>query len=618
MQKFLVVCILLFSQWALANVQIKSTVDPDELSPKEPLNLTIEVEYKSDIKIRSPRLPPLSAFQLLNEQSVQEFQMINGEVKRKTKYIYTLRPIKEGVFIIGAVEVIVDNQVYKTQPIKVRVSSKIKPRPRARRTPSNPFGSMQKFMQNPFFGFKPRDMQPFQDRELKKGDTFIYLDTKQDSLYLGEMALVKWFYCIVRGRDPIHANIQVTEYAKTDGFWMETVSPVGASVRPLLKPLKKNGREYQKQLILSTALFPIRKGELKIGSMEVTAQLMSFLPFSGTPKVLVNKSPLKTIKVKPLPLEGKGDFFTEAVGDFNVSARINKKIISVGESFIYTINFEGQGHPRLIQLPELEFGKTFEVYDTSEAQQFSFKKSTKTFEIILIPKKAGRLLIPSFELTTFDPQLGIYKTHILSSFELKVIEKSDGSSGSLPDKDKRYFEKDEKNETLKEEEVGVKKTQLRPYLKEEAKFWLSSESKNKFWKLFYGILLFLFILVARQRFLSRKKEPALAARLRTRLIRVDQAIKAQNWKKAGRELNQFLYSFFGELSKDEAGKDWSTLLQSIPPSIRIKHEEQIKRLILSVERLSFASEESALKIRNKASVEQLRKEIIQLVDKIGS
>ena len=607
-----------FSFSALAKTQVKASVDPSVVSPHDTLTLTLEVEHGLRENVGSPRLPKISAFYLIGGTQVQNFHIIGRSMGGVKKYIYTLQPVKEGKFNIGSIEIVVGGKVYKTSPLEVEVSSKVKPRP----TPS-PFRIFKKYFPPSFFGEEDEEegapfFQP-QQKPLQEEDVFVKLKMEKTILYLGEMILAEWFFYLPGGRS-VNTRSEITKSAKLDGFWVESV--VSAANSSTMSPkLEKIGEKmYRKQLLTSSALFPVRTGTLNIGALEVKSRFMNPFSVFGSSRILVKESDAEQIKVLPLPNEGKGIFFTEAVGDFNVSIDVNKKIVSVQEPMIYKVIFKGTGHPRLIRLPDLNFGDSFEVYDITESQEFSFSESVKIFEVILIPKSTGELLIPSFELTTFDPDLGIYKTHVLPEVKVKV------AGVSVPvhsaDKSKLYFDSDTDAEKTKEAEVkegAIDEIRISPLMKETTSGFFI-ERRKYFWVVIYGLLLIFFLIALVKNFLfSRKENSSFKVKLKAGLKRVDQAIQKKQWKESGIELNQLMYSFFSDMSgQGKIVKNWDVLLQNINPSIRVKYESKIRYLASYLEPLSFASVEEARELRNKQSVEKLKKDLVDLIQKISS
>ena len=616
---FIIFYVCFFSSKVGAQTQVRAYVKPRVVQPQSLFTLTVEIEYQSAKNIQPPRLPSLNDFHLMGQNLGSYFSLTGKTVTRKKSYHYKLKSLKEGQFTIGSVQVIVDGKVYKTSPIKVEVSSQAKPQTRSHGRSSpfhSPFGNMKNFFPPGFFApgfFDDKDM--FSSKgAIKEKDVLFQLEVNKDTVYLGEMITAEWFIYIphhhVQSVQTIRS--QVTKPAKLDGFWVESITAPGETPSVSPKLVERNGKKYQKELIISSALFPIQEGLLTIEPVEIKTVIFGSSSFRFS-KPLVHVSKKKQITVLPLPQEGKGQFWTEAVGDFNISARVNKKIVRVQEPVVYKVSFKGEGQVGPIRLPDLNFGSAFEVYDITESQKFAFSQSTKDFEVILIPKTSGELIIPSFELSSFDPHLGIYKTHVLPSFKLKALGKA--VLGDLADQSTIYFEPQKKNT----QEGEDKSISIVPLAQDQGQGFYFLKHRKMFWGIIYGLLFLSFVWVAIRFFFSQKDKNSFKKQLKANLKKVDQAMKEQNWKKSGIELNQLMYFFFSEWSKqNQSAKNWDILLKHINPSIRVKYESKIKDLVSRIEQLSFAKEGSVKALRSKKNVESLKKEVVDLVQKISA
>ena len=605
MFKYFIICF--FSLSAFAEVKVKSFVSPEEVAVNSVFTLTVEVSYSSGQEVRRPRLPKLDAFYLINESSSSSMQFSISSSQgggfisaRQKSYHYQLKPKKKGKFQIGSVKVVVDGKSYKSAPVEILVSSKSK-------KPVSPFSGDPKSVLRRFLhrGFS---FDHFPEGDVKAEDIDVKLETGKSTAYIGERVLAQWFfYTPMEAGSPV--NIRITEDPVMDGFWVESVTPPRGFPRAI-KDKEAALNRKNKYLIMSSALFPVRAGPLEIGSVRVRSQFHLGAFLRSHPNGFLKRSNTKTIKVLPLPKEGRGDFFTEAVGDFSVSAEIentDKKERSIQEPVVYKVKFKGEGHPRLIRLPSLDFGNSFEIYDTLESEQFSLSKSTKEFQIILIPKLSGNLSIPSFEISTFDPDIGVYKTHILPAFKVPV-------KGEVKNNKEEVSEKYFKSSAGGSESVAPGSS-LSSWKAEKEIF---TRYRKKFWFFVYAALLLCFIFLLKKRFFfNNNKQDFLKKEMKQILLRVDKTIKKRQWKEAGIELNQLLYSFCSELMReDKKAKNWDHLIQNINPSIRLKYESRIRLLISLLEKLSFSAYNDAKELRNKKSVERIKKEVLSIIRKI--
>ena len=608
------VLICVFSLAAPAAVKVRAYAEPKAVAPDDIFTLNVDVEYDSERNINIPRLPQISAFRLIDSHQGHHVQIINGVVSKKKQYRYILRSVQEGKLQIDPISVIVDGKIYKTQPVNIEVSNKIASVP-APFSQGQGGGSLRKFF--PHFFPDAKDVFPSPKQRVQEKDVKFRLDLEKKEVYVGEMILAEWFFYLPDD-NTFDVDTEILKNVALDGFWVESVVQLGSAgaVPPQFGNI--GSKRYIKKLLMASALFPVRAGILNVGSLRVKSRFISgAISFFGRPSIFKKESNKESIKVLPLPEEGKGEFFTEAVGDFTVSANINKTVVSVQEPLIYKISFKGEGHPRLIRLPNLNFGDSFEKYDTTESQKFTVSDSFKDFEIILIPKANGKLTIPSFELSTFDAELGIYKTHILPSFKVNVTGVM--VQGNQKGKSERYFDPDTKaSNKIQKQDTMVKEDILIPLIEDQEEHFLIKNRKN-FWFIIFSSLFLFFILVLKRNFFIRKNKSSLKVQIKKDLIKVDKAIKNEQWKEAGIEMNQLMHSFFSELSeKDKVVKSWDILLQHIHPSIRIKYEEQIRNLVSRVERISFASSSEAGGFRNKRNVEKLKKNLVALIQKISN
>ena len=587
----------------LADVSVQASVHPPSLPPSDMLDLVITVKYGDEVDMQSPRLPNLSDFYLGGQHTSQNISIINGVVSKEKKYHYSLRPKGEGVFTIGPVEVVVGGELYKTEPLEVKVSSKFPSRPRSQ----NIFGGLGKGLRglfpSPFFDDRDEAHPPFPfDTNVESKDLSLDIKIKKRKVYIGEMVVAEWSFSKPENK---HANInyELNKTGDIEGFWSE---PLVAFGNPLPPPEVeyKDGIKYRKQIIQSFALFPVKTGNLTIGALSVDFHVRS-LSFFGSGKTFTKKSQAKQIEVIPLPQTGKNESFTEAVGDFSISAKINKTQVSSQDPLIYTITFTGQGHPRLIRLPTLKFPDSLEVYDVTESQIFSINKSEKTFELILIPKQKGKMIIPGFELSTFNPELGVYTVHVLPVFELNVLDVPAQNKNN----DEKYF-KDKPGHSLED-------SILTPALNQETSFF-SSGNRQKIWLVLY-LLLFLCLVGALSKnnfFFSRTQKP-IELLISDTERQIKKYLEQENWKELGAELNQLIYLVLSESTgQNKAIKNLDVLIQDLHPSLRVSYESQIRSLVSDLEKLSFAPDPLAKNLRTHKAVRKVSRQVFVLVKKL--
>ena len=233
------------------------------------------------------------------------------------------------------------------------------------------------------------------------------------------------------------------------GFWMKEISDNG-NLRQSTDVV--NGIEYSTAEVKRVVVIPQKSGKLTIEPMgiECIAQVRtqrqqhnSNDPFDiffndpffnrGFTNVQKNvNSSAMTLDVKSLPMDGKPDSFSGAVGNYNFSAAIDRDEVSSNEAVTLTLTVSGSGNLELLNMPTPVFPPDFEVYDpkvTSSIDASSQGMSgTKKAEYLVIPRRAGDFSIPPIEFSFFNPNKGSYVTLRSSQMDIHVSKGAGGES----------------------------------------------------------------------------------------------------------------------------------------------------------------------------------------------
>jgi hypothetical protein len=453
----------LMSWLAHAAVSVQSLVDRNDMGIGDTLTLSVSVQSSESVEVTEPRVPNLNGFELVNtwSSSSTSSKLVQGqggmqfETVRRQDFNYMLTPKKQGTVTIPGFEVVVDGKTYATKPISIRVSGQGS-------------GAAQ-----PPPGFPPQDQmdeaeelfnqllqrrggllppEPPTSKTLPKNTNeafFILCEVDKTDVYEGEQIVVNW-YIYTRGN---LLSLDRLKFPDLKGFWKEIIEEV-----PALNFTQEivNGVPYRKALLASHALFPIRPGQAVIDEYKIKAQVqLPTSPFGafgfGKPYSYQRASDRIKINVKPLPLEGKPNNFSGAVGQFEVRTQVDGNQFPVNQPFSFKVRFEGSGNAKLIELPNLGLPETIETYDTkSEAKFFKNGKSYKEFEVLLIPRQEGEITLPAMSFSVFDPQQKKYVTKTTEAIPLKIVANPNGNAGTMPSSPL----------TQKESAVPEKKNQL--------------------------------------------------------------------------------------------------------------------------------------------------------------
>ena len=119
------------------------------------------------------------------------------------------------------------------------------------------------------------------------------------------------------------------------------------------------------------------------------------------------------LAINPLPAPAPADFIG-AVGQFTLTTKVVPEKATVGEPITWTLTLEGTGNwPAIDRLRPRSLSRDFRVI-TPRAQKTpkpeSLFDATLAEDLVLIPQKPGRITLPAYTLSVFNPSTGAYET----------------------------------------------------------------------------------------------------------------------------------------------------------------------------------------------------------------
>ena len=572
--KYFFVIVFCFFCGQVFSLNIHTKVSKNPVALNENFNLIIEIISKDSIDIEQPELPKtLSPFILRGTNTsthiTQSFSSPGGASQEvKKSFYYTLYCDQEGIWSLDPISISIDGRDYQTQKMSVEVSAKVKPSPN-KGSPSNPLFNQPFSM----FDFFKEPQFPSMD-ESSPDDLKLKIFAKTKKIFLGEMFPLHWF--LYRKRNtPFSFVVEDIQALQPEGFWLEKLKQ--PSQLDFKQTEEIQGQSYLKALIMSYALFPLKTGVLNVDSLSVRLQVRSLRSFFPRAEGRVLKSSPIKVQVSPLPQLGKG-VFTGAVGQFLIQSELDQKDILKSDMLSYKIYFKGTGGVHNIELPSWPKDSDFEVYEVLESQKFSIKESVKTFEILLLAKKSGRLKTPAFVWTTFDPQLKSYVSHELAQHT--VIVNNVVSKAHPIESSQKFFNQKKSDLSSKQDKKNIWKE----------KFYVHYE---KYQVLFFTLISIIFVILAwkfRRLFFKKRRKMLQKILLEGCQQAMVYKNRGQN-RRAGVVLLQVIDQVWEALT-GVRGRDVSVLLRKSPPSVRKEFGCKISNLIQKLEFLSFAPTEA--------------------------
>ena len=244
---FLLVLTLAASLLAL-DVTVVATVDRMQIGLGEDFTLSVEISGRG---ASEPKLPDLSQFaQLVNTNTSQSFQFINGRMSSSTTLNYTYIAQAAGTFEIGAVEVEANGQIVRSQPIRIEIGQAS--------SGAQPQGAQP--------GATPS--QPRTDPALQSSEAGVFLKAELDRsrVYQNEPVVISY---------KIYTQRTISSYSLSKlpnfaGFWVENFD------MPRQPPTRQeviNGQRYLVAEIKRTAVFPQSAGTLTLEPMVIDCEV---------------------------------------------------------------------------------------------------------------------------------------------------------------------------------------------------------------------------------------------------------------------------------------------------------------------------------------------------------
>lgn len=379
---------------------------PKVVSVGEQFRLTYTLNKKAEQFLQ----PDLSSFQVLMGPSTsynQSTSIINGKLERSVSYTYTyiLQATQEGKFQIPSATVKIGKKSVQSNELSIEVVK----------------GSQGSGSQSS--GGQSSGVQPGISNE----DLFVRLLVDKREIYQGDhiTATIKIYSRVNL------SGFEDVKFPTFDGFLKEDIET------PPLQSLEReniDGQIYGTGVISKVILFPQMNGDLVINPVEIECLVQQqtsrqsrsffddFFDSYQTVRKPIKSSPVK-IKVKPLPI-GAPAGFNGAVGNFKISASIDKEEVNVNEAVTLKFVISGNGNLKLISPPKIDYPLDFETYDPKSSSNLKTSVSgtsgTRTFEYLMIPRFEGEYRIAPVEFQYFDPSSGQYKSLHSGNFVIKV------------------------------------------------------------------------------------------------------------------------------------------------------------------------------------------------------
>ncbi len=378
---------------AAADITVNAMIEPGRLRVGEPGELTFVVQGTSGTP--APQIAAVGGLSVTYVGPATQLSIVNGTMSSSITHRFRVVGQQPGRFSIGPIAVEVGGKRYESNALTFEVvgdaAQQAQAAAGAGAAPANPGLSLT----------------------LSAPKTTVYLRERLPlgiALRVGNVRVSDVHYPVVPG----------------DGF----------ALAPLTEPGQRREQTTQgvvQILDFATTLTPLKSGTLVVGPAKLELAVLergrgrdAFFDrfFSGDPFAArrareLASTPL-TLEVLPLPDAGRSADFSGAVGQFDFGVEVAPRTLAAGDPVTITMKIRGEGGLDGVSAPAIGASELWRVYPVQAASQLSTPDpraqrvasgpDEKTFEQVVIPQRAGQLVLPELRFSYFDPSAGAYRT----------------------------------------------------------------------------------------------------------------------------------------------------------------------------------------------------------------
>ncbi|RLD18810.1 MAG: protein BatD [Caldiserica bacterium] len=384
-----------------AQVTFVAKVSKSTLGINERLRVDFEMNKDGD----NFKPPSFDGFKVVGgpNQAISN-SYLNGKRSYSKTYSYFLSPKAQGKFTIKQATIEIGNEVYKTLPIQVVITSAVS---------------------------RPKDGNNAD--YIASENVHLVAEVSNSNPYLNE-AITVVYKLYVSNNVSITRSWREIDSPKYADFWSQNIDDKGKSQ---IYEGTYQGKPYRYVILRRTVLYPQKTGKLEIEPLTldvpIDVQGNARDVFGRRRMTRVNKTisaGARIINVKPLPTQGRPDDFTGAVGSFQFKVFANKTSLNANESLELKTKITGNGNLKLFDLPSINLPSSLEVYepvrDNKVKTNIKGMNGSVSESYTIIPQYKGVYPIRPIAFSYFDLKSKSYKT--ISSDEIIV----DVENGPVP------------------------------------------------------------------------------------------------------------------------------------------------------------------------------------------
>ena len=376
------------------DVSFTSKVNKKKLGINERLRIDFEVNQDGD-NFKRPDFKGFTIYSGPNQAVSRSWS--NGKGTYSKTFSYILVPQKRGKIAIEQAEITIKGEVYKSAPLEVTVTAAVD---------------------------KPKDGNDAAYIASEK--IHLVAEVSKSSPYLNQAFTV--VYKLYVSPETSVSNWREIDSPKFADFWSQNIDEKQFKIYEG----EYQGEPYRYVILRRTVLYPQKTGKLNIEPLSLSVSVAvptnrrdifgRFLTQNANITVAAKN---RTVDVRPLPLDGKPDDFTGAVGEFDFTVKTDKRSLDASEAFQLSVEANGNGNLKLFDLPKPNLPSKLEVYEPENADKVrtnlsgmsGLKRSTYT----VVPAYKGKYPIPPISFSYFNPKTERYERKTSDEIVIEVM-----------------------------------------------------------------------------------------------------------------------------------------------------------------------------------------------------
>ena len=403
MKKFLIPFLCILAGLAGLRAQspsgpgVRFSVNRQTMSLSDTLNITIVVHLEPEEPDPVPFFPEIPGFTQVDMGKSVINSTWGGTPLREIRLVCSYLPRESGQFAIPPIRVRAGGRETVSKAMKVSVL--------------NPDGTESKVMktapaQAPVTG-PPSPLHDPGVIDMSSGEVKLITDVSKMSPWQGEQVVVTY---AIQTSLPLESRAEQRREPDYSGF-LKKIVPVDPT-KEMARVETARGAVWIVP-IARIVLFPLRSGVLPIEPVEWSVKIRPSGASAPAEKVLASDK--LQLNVRPLP--GGAPAKNLDVGTFSIQINCSSAEVKVGEAFSLYLTIRGMGNLFTLSQPVIppcpgfklvscrEKKLVFEPFERLSAQGPAFYGGEKVWEIVLYPKKEGKLVFPGLTFVYFDSAL---------------------------------------------------------------------------------------------------------------------------------------------------------------------------------------------------------------------